>query len=652
MNVGISSNKQTKGKYTGFFIVYSQPNFNEYFDFKIYNSTKIVYNEQINFSMDFVKKIHSQVIKNNIDIRWNINTNDAIYINRYSLPDFNVKFVNISGNFNLTCTIFYRRNTFAQKTLSKSMILKIPSPPTRGKLEVYPIYSLVLSNTRLNLIASNFYYEDNLTKNNFKYEYFYRNIFGEYLWIINKYDNPNQLTRNIMPITDSIMVKCMFGGDISDESHIEAFANITVNLNSLIDYSNIDEIFVFKIEDTILSLEAYSLNLRSHKMAKDIKNNISIKILKKLLEMYTKNQNNTSNKEIIHLNNDKIATILEAISFCFTNYSQISEDFGAIILGTMNIAYENDEINAFNLFYCNNFLRALDNLLKIKSNTNYLSYADFEILEEYKNLTMLSYTEITKGAYKMANLQNINIFGLTVDTKFLKHDIIYINDPTLNPINATSPIFFAHYSDIYLERENTVSKLDALSVTIPSKIIENFDTDFLLIIQQFKKFNKIIDKNKNYTNNIWYPIHSDVIEISFNLIKYNTININEITENRPIEIDETDTNKDNQKKVYENMRDIGFNDESEMAILNFTLEGEFSLKILNYTSCVKIDRETNNENYHIIYDDKCNTWFDYANNLIQCECNSLGYYTVAYNPQFKYSRKHIQFPQTSDSIGI
>jgi len=660
MKVQVLAGGSSKGAYTGFFIVYNQPNFNTYFNFTIKNSTAISYNEDLNFAMEFNNKIHSKVIKDNIRIKWNINTTDAYFINGFTLPDFRVNFFNTSGTFNLTCTIFYRNGTFAQKTLSKSFFFDISNPPNTGILEAYPPFSLTLTDTRISLLASNFLFEDDPTNKNFRYEYFYRNIFGEYLWIINKYDNPNQLTRSNMPITDSVKVKCIYD---TGTSNVEAQTNLTVKMNSLINYNKIDEIFIFEVENVILLLEAYSLNLRNHKMASTAADYYSKKILNRLYELFVKN-NKTESRKIIHLNDDKIATILEAISIRFINYTQISQNFTNVIYEIMTIAHEEKDDVAFNLFYCNNYLRALDNLLNINPHVLELSKTDFDILENYKELLMLSYREIPKGAYKLANLKNLNIFGLTVDAKFLKNDIVYINNPSLNPLNTSSPIFFGDYSDLYLEGKPSPKKLDALSVTIPSGIIERFEFDFIPIIKQFLNWNIILDKNENYTEDSWYPIHSNIIEVSFvtiepkNRTKYILQNVTESIKNgstvfnKTFEKNITVYELSPSEKEYKLLDDDGVYIESELIIINFTLSEKYPQKILNYTSCVKIGRDYISEKLpHRVDDLECNTWFDFSNNIIQCECDTPGYYTVAYNPKFKYSRKHIQFPQTSDSIG-
>jgi len=649
----------SRAAYRAFFIVYSQPSFNSYFNFTIKNHSYMSYDQDLNFGMEFNNNLHSQIIQNNIQIKWNINTTQAVFLNGFSLPEFSVKFVNTSGTFNISSTIFYRNDTFAQKTLTKSYIFSIPTPPNTGILEVYPSYAIAMSNTRINLLASNFIFEDDPLNTNFLYEYFYRNVFSEYLWIMNKYKNPNQITRSLIPITDSIKVECFY--DKNSLSKVQATANLTIKMNSLLDYDKVDEIFIYDVENTILLLEAYSLNLRNHTMAKNTADFVARKILNKLSDLISKN-NKTEARTIIHLNNDKMATILEAISLRFINYTKIETNFKNIINQIMIIAVENNDDLAFNLYYCNNFLRALDNLLQINFFNINLAKLDFKILENYKLLVMKMFREIPKGAYKFANLNNMNLFGLAVDSKFLKNDIVYINDESLNPYNLKSPIFFADYSSLYVSGHKSKSVLDKISVTIPNIIIESFDNDFILLIKHYTNWNPIVKEPANYTENNWYAVISDIIEVVFIDINYKNISIvkllpqNTTVKNSSGVFNVTimknvtiyETSKD--KKDYALNEEIGL--ESQLATLNFTMAINYSLNILNYTSCVKITRYSiNGQNILQIDDKECNTWFDYKNNIIQCECDTPGYYTVGYNPKYKYNRKPIQFPQTDDSIG-
>lgn len=652
----------SKAAYRGFFIVYSQPNFNSYFNFTIKNSSVLSYNDELNIGMVFQNNIFPTVIKENIQIKWDLNTKLVNSINGYSLPDYRIKFDGVSGNFNLTCTIFYRNNTLAQKTLSKYFLISIPEPPSIGRLDAYPQYSLTLSDTRINLIASNFIFKEDPNRKNFRYEYFYRNIFGEYLWIINKEYIPNQLTLRLMPITDSIKVKCFY--DPNSNSNVETYMNLTVKINSLVDYNQIDNIFPYDIENALNLLEAYALNLRNHKLANNTADFFSRKILDKLYTVV--NTNKTNSKGIIHFNNEKVGTILESISLKFQSYIQISEKFNFIVNKIMSIASELGEDFNFSLFYCNNYLRALDNLLNINPSNIKLAKVDLTILENYKILLMKAFREITKGSYKLANLNNVNIFGLTVDTKFLKNDIIYSNDESLNPYNSKSPVFFGDYSNIYINGTKPISDLQKLSITIPNKIIESFANDFILIIKQYTDWNPVITEPSNYTDDNWYCVSSDIIEVTFvdilpkNISQSNkSLNNSIISNSSQIINNSTNSSAQNETTdpIYDGQKEYQINEkigdvDSNFVVINFTLSQKYSAKILNFTSCVSISYDIDEiKNLHYIYDYKCNTWFDFKNNLIQCECDGPGYYSVAYNPKFKYNRQHIQFPQTSDSIG-
>lgn len=658
VKVQVLSGGVSKASYRAFFIVYSQPSFDSYFNFTIKSFSNIGYNEDLNFGMEFKNNLHSQIIKENILIQWNINTTQAIFLNGFSLPEFRMKFTNNSGTYNLTCTIFYRNDSFAQKTLSKSLIFTIPTPPNVGILEAFPSYALTLTNTRINFLASNFIFEDDPLNTDFYYEYFYRNVFGEYLWIINKYDNPNQLSRSIMPVTDSVKVECFYDSNLF--SKVYATTNLTIKMNSLIDYNKVDEIFIYEVENAILQLEAYSLNLRNHTMSKNNADFYARKILNKLSELIINNKNNES-RIIIHGNNDKLATILEAVSLRFSNYTQIETIFDKIIEKIIDIAHENEDDSAFSLFYCNNFLRALDNLLLINPHNINLAELDINILEKYKILMMKSFRDIPKGSYKMANLANMNLFGVTIDSKFLKNDIIYLNDESLNPYQSKSPIFYDDYSSIYVKDAKFKNDVSKISVRIPNIVIELFDNDFMLLIKHYTDWNPIVKEPANYTEDNWYAISSDIIEIVYvdinpkiiqtekllpqNMTVKNSSGVFNVTIMKNITVNETIKDQ----KEYNINEELIF--DSELAIINFTLASNYSLKILNKTSCVKISKDfIKGKNIHLVDDFECNTWFDYKNKIVQCECDTPGYYSLAYNPKFKYNRKPIQFPQTSDSI--
>lgn len=658
-------NKIKKSTFYGFFVLYSQPNFNSYFNFTVTNSTDISFNDEINFKMEFVKKLNSKTIKENVLIQWNINTTQALFINGFSLPDFRVKFTNTSGYFNLTCTIYYRNNTFAKKSLSKSIFFSIPTPPKVGTLEVYPDYLIAFSGTRVNMIAKNFVYEDDPQNNNFQYIYFYLNPFNEYLTIVNKNDNPNQLSRIIMPITEKIKVMCYF----NDLSYVEAEANISVKMNSLIDYNKIDDIFVYEVENAIILLETYALNLRKHRLAKATAENYGIKIQNKLIQIIKLNKNNIA-RTIIFNNIDKVATIMEAASYTFIDYKQINTNFTFLVAEIMAIADENNQVSVFSTYYTNNFIRALDNLLTITPASFYLAEIDITPLKDYYELFLKSFRDIPKGAYKMANLYNLNIFAITIDAKFLKKDVTYFDDNSVNPFDTISPIFIADNSEIYKQAGVSATNNNNLSVTIPNNVIEFFDNDFVVLINHYVGWNTVLNRNNTFKDDNWYSIHTDFIEVAFvDIDIYNTTSnstkangtasaIHSTAQNKTTSNTSTSTStsnsKSNQKYKYTANDKIFV--PSGLIVINFTMKGNpetnnFTLGIYNKTSCVKVEKDTNSQGVHEIYEDACNTWFDYVNNIIQCECDFPGIYSIAFNPQFKYLRKSIQFPQTDDSIG-
>ena len=610
--------------------------------------------------MNFKNKLNPNTIKDNVAIDWNINTTSAKFINGFSLPDFRIKFTDkLSGVFNLTCSIFYRNNTFAYKKLSRSFIFTIPDPPNVGTLDVFPNYSVTLSETKINLIAEKFLFEDDPKRKNFSYQFFYKNYFGEFLWIRNIYDNPNQITYESLPITDQIKVMVYY----NQKSSVETTKNITVQVNSILDYNEIDTIFVYSVEQAIIKLELFAINLRSHVMTQSSADTFSIKVINKLYDIF--NLNNAETAIIILYNNiEKIGTILEAATLKLKNYSAVSKSILYVIENTLILSMIGEDETFFNQYYCNNFLRALDNLISIKPITENLESTDIKILLTYKNLIRQSFYNIPKGAYKLANLDNIDILGITIDQKFLKNDMVYFNNDLINPYNTPKPIFFQQYDDIYRKDAPKLYSYEVLSINIPVNIINYMQNDFIILFKNYIKWNKVIsDTPANYTKDSWYPVTPDIIEveiIDIKLVERNITNSNKTFLYRNLQVSNSTTNSTITNKTIQNTNTIStmgyvFNENiyipSGFVVINFTMKNKFSLDILNKTSCVRIFPENNTKGLHEIYDDYCNTWFDYENNIIQCECDEPGIYSIGYNPYFKYLRKHIQFPQTADSIG-
>lgn len=648
IQVDVLANKINKAKYFGFFVIYKQKSFKNYLNFNIFNSTNIAYGSDINFEIFFENQLKSNVIKDNILINWKINATNTVAKNGFNLPDILLNFANeLFGNFNLTCTITYRKGTFAEKTLSKSIFFEIPAPPQIGNLESYPDHLVTLSNKRLTLQASKFISEEDPTGESFKYQYFYKNIFSEFMSIVNNKDLTNQVIFDIVPITNMIRVGIIYKGD----SLVYKEKNLTVTLNTVLNYDKITDIVVFEVEKTIIELEAYSLNLRHHSINPNTGNKYAINILNKVKNLI-ETRNDTASQNIIFANKDKIATILEAASFKIINYEENKGLFSTIIEDLIKITkiLKND---FFNHKKANNFLRYFDNILRLRQTSNNFSNMDLTVIKNFNELIFKSFRGVTKGDYKIANLNKINIMGTTIDNKFLKNDIIYIEGMSKDKHNYLSPIFLENFSDLYL-KEN-VNKYDStkISTLIPNSVVDHFTNDFIVIIKQYKNWNKIkiedfVDKNE------WFSVSTDLMEVRF---------INEIR------VDNNKNGTDNATKnvvdnTIHNYDDFIFAENSSLytdsntLILNFTYAKENfkeynkENKVFNNTSCIEIktdkikfDKDTD------LNEDKCNTWFDYEKGIIQCECDTAGLYTVAFNDKFKYKRKPIQFPQTSDSIG-
>ena len=78
-----------------------------------------------------------------------------------------------------------------RKDYQKANFLIFQLPPQIGILESYPDYLITLIKERLTLQISKLIPEEDLTRSSFKYQYFNKNIFDEYLRIINKNDLSN-----------------------------------------------------------------------------------------------------------------------------------------------------------------------------------------------------------------------------------------------------------------------------------------------------------------------------------------------------------------------------------------------------------------------------------------------------------------------------
>ena len=90
------------------------------------------------------------------------------------------------------------------------------------------------------------------------------------------------------------------------------------------------------------------------------------------------------------------------------------------------------------------------------------------------------------------------------------------------------------------------------------------------------------------------------------------------------------------------------NTDSQAAIINFTLPKTFAslgYKLLLNATCVNIDVITGIADGSI-----CNTWFDYTYNIIQCECDTAGFFTVVTSTNFVNTRIWGQFHKTQENL--
>jgi hypothetical protein len=633
----VTINKVIKANFIGFFVIYSQKSLSNYLNFTIYNDTSISYGSDVNFKILFENEL-PKVIKDNILINWSINSTESVSKNGFNYPDIYFKFQEkLEGMYNLTCTLTYRNGTFAQKTVSRSKLFNLPSPPKIGFLETYPDFLITLTNKKLSLFSSKFSTEEDSTGESFKYQYFYRNVFGEFLRIVNKKNFTNQAVFDLVPITDQVRVGVNYEGD----SFVFKDEDLTVSLNNVIDYNKIKDIsIIFDVEKAILYLEAYSINLRFHILEKQQANKIALEIINILKEILEK-KNDISSKKIIYNNKDKIGTILEAVSFKLLNLNDENIKLFEEIMGIMiKVSFEINKEDYFNEESSNNYLRFYDNLLKLKINSNTLNDIDLTINEIFKDLLTKSFRGVPKGMCKFADLIKVNIMGLTVDNIFLKNDVIYVENLIENKNNALNPVFLENYSKNY-ELQKSRSEKRKSSALIPKEIINKFSNDFIIIIKQYKNWNNVTSFELRKDSDEWYSLSNDLIEARF---------INEVR----MEKNYSDNISDNYE-YFQYIENKTLSTDSQTLILNFTYSHEKIKEgdiILNKTSCIKINNDQEDQifRYFDLIDYECNTWFDFTNGIIQCECDSSGLYTISYNNQFEYRRKSIQFPQTNDSI--
>jgi hypothetical protein len=235
-------------------------------------------------------------------------------------------------------------------------------------------------------------------------------------------------------------------------------------------------------------------------------------------------------------------------------------------------------------------------------------FSSFEQIKAYIGI------DIQIGQEKVYLMNNFQFNALFINTDRLVNDYIF-SSKTNKQISASERrVFYLQNPDIYDFNFN-VSKIFSTKVDqclIPADTIKLIGSDTLIEIS-------------HYTKDLIGSINStffSIVNSSFN-VQFQSMSGNNLLET------------------------MVFTD-SQTAIFNFSIPNKLSnigFKLLLNSSCAKVDLITGNADISL-----CNTWFDYKENIIQCECDTSGFFTVVSSSNFKNQRLWGQFEQTEETI--
>jgi len=331
-------------------------------------------------------------------------------------------------------------------------------------------------------------------------------------------------------------------------------------------------------------------------------------------ESRLRNLEDSSDPGVILLNNiNKISNILESITSKNAYVDDILYPLGNISSLLFSISSQLDMNYEFALKESNNLIRSYDNII---SQLNYSMgpfsktgvFSGFERIKAYIGI------DIQIGQEKVYLMNNFQFNAIFINTIKLVNDYIFSAKTNKQIITSERKVIYLQNPDIYNFNFN-FSKYFSTKVDqclIPVDTIKLIGSDTLIEISHYTK--DLIGK----INSTFFSI----VDSSFN-VQFQSMSGNNLLET------------------------ILFTD-SQTAIFNFSIPNKLSsigYKLLLNSSCAKVDLVTGNADISL-----CNTWFDYKENIIQCECDTSGFFTVISSSNFKNKRLWGQFEQTEETL--
>lgn len=320
---------------------------------------------------------------------------------------------------------------------------------------------------------------------------------------------------------------------------------------------------------------------------------------------------NSEDPGVLLFNNiNKISNILEAISYRNVYYPTL---INLITNVTNNLFYLSLSLNYTSIFSTlesNNLMRAYDNIISQLNDTD--TFSNTDILENFELIKSYLGTNLDIGQEKVYQMKNFQFNAVNIQAfKIVKDYIFSVN----NKQNVNKSVSIFPNPSLYDLNHDSSSLYSTQydQCIIPLKTIKLINNSNIIV--------EIAHYNKDLTGIINSTVRS-IVSTSF-YIQFILFDKNNIT----------------QPKI---------NTDSQAAIINFTLPITFAslgYKLLLNATCVNIDVITGIADGSI-----CNTWFDYTYNIIQCECDTTGFFTVVTSSNFVNTRIWGQFHQTQENL--
>ena len=627
----------------GFVVVYSQLSPTNFFSFYVQNYTELTYNSPMKFEIKFFNQIDRDIILNDVYINWGINRTDVQLMNGNNLPTFIVSpDTNGSGGYNITCTVTYRKGTRVETSIMNSTSVYVTPPELKGIFTVNPLGGIFTTKFRLTVtgvaIDSNAALDGSFVNT---YQYFYLNPSNQYSRIAYLPDLFSDYTPKIIPPTNSLKARVFYDGD----SYYELTQSVSILPSSNFDYiTNINDIFVYDTSGALLELEAYALNFKIVQYSDQINMPVIIaQFNQKLIDILTTAKQNTILSKTVNDNIPRIGNIIEGYTSQMTSLTDFTP-YITLFNTVFDYAKYYGNYATFSSPESVNFILAANNLISIYQKNSSINPGILDLLSIMNNMFAYSVNNIDLSFERYFKFNNIEVVGTTVNTLYLKNDITYNFNSNSQDNSSSGEI---SRLDLYTSNSATQKSLRNLqgsgsdvTVDVNSTILNSQTLDGTVQAFYFSSmYNYYYTNLQNSSSRV--AVVPGLIQVSFlNNTRYQVVTIYNTTSNNNIT-----TSNTNVTSVQEYVS-LKFNNES-LLVINFTLPYTLNPDYINKTTCILIDTQANSPDAQEAI---CNTWFDFTNNIIQCECDQMGMYTVVYNPNFKYLRKNIQFLQLSDTI--